>query len=54
MICEPLVSQPMATCVAESQHLASVDLSDHSDSKMSLKVDMFIGSDFYWDLVKGV
>lgn len=53
MICEPLITQPIATCVAENQHLASLDLADYSDGEASLEVDMLIGSDFYWDLVTG-
>ena len=50
MICEPLVNHPIDTCVAESQHLASLDLADHSDGETSLEADLLIGSDFYWDL----
>lgn len=52
-ICEPLVSQPIATCVSEGCHLASLDLADYSDGETSLEVDMLVGSDFYWDLVTG-
>jgi len=53
VICEPLVSQPIATCVSESHHLSSLDLADYSDGETSLEVDMLVGSDFYWDLVTG-
>ena len=53
MICEPLVSQPIASCLTDSQHLASLDLADYSSGEASLEVDMLIGSDFYWDLVTG-
>lgn len=52
-ICEPLVSQPIASCVSDSCHLASLDLADYSDGESSLEVDLLIGSDFYWDLVTG-
>ena len=51
MICEPLVSQPIAACAKENQHLASLDLADYSESDQSLEVDILIGSDYYWDLV---
>ena len=53
MICETSVSQPIATCVAESRHLASLDPADYSDSEASLEVDVLIGSDYYWHLVTG-
>ena len=51
-ICQPLVSQPIATCAAEAQHLASLNLADYTDGER-LDVDMLVGSDFYWDLVMG-
>ena len=53
MICEPLVSQPIAACAKENQHLASLDLADFSESDQGLEVDILIGSDYYWDLVTG-
>ena len=53
IICEPLVSQPIDTCVKENPQLLSLDLADYSDGKNKLEVDMLIGSDFYWDLVTG-
>ena len=34
-------------------HLASLDLADYSESEHSLEVDVFVGSDYYWDLVTG-
>lgn len=52
-ICEPLVSQPIASCVSDGCHLATLDLADYSDGESSLEVDLLIGSDFYWDLVTG-
>jgi len=51
MICEPLVSQPIAICVAENRHLASLDLADFSDGEASLEVNVLIGSNYYWHLV---
>ena len=43
----------MATCVRESQHLATLDLADYSEGETSWEVDMLIGSDYYWDIVTG-
>ncbi len=53
MICEPLVSQPIAMCMKESQHSSMLDLADYSDGESCLEVDVLIGSDIYWDLVTG-
>lgn len=53
MICEPLISQSITACVAESQHLASLDLADYATGETSLEVDILIGSDYYWQLVTG-
>ena len=53
MICEPLVSQPISTCVKENEHLASLDLADYSEGDQILRVDILVGSDYYWDLVTG-
>ena len=53
MICEPLVSQSISVCVSEYPHIASLDLADESDGASMLEVDMLIGSDYYWELVKG-
>ena len=39
--------------MAESQHLATLDLADYADGDTSLEVDMLIGSDYYWHLVTG-
>ena len=53
MIYKPLVSQPIASFLTDSQHLASLDLADYSSGEASLEVDILIGSDFYWDFVTG-
>lgn len=53
MICEPLVSQPIAACAKENQHLASLELADYSEGDQGLEVDILVGSDYYWDLVTG-
>ena len=53
MICEPLVTQPISTCIEENRHLASLDLADFADTSSNLEVDILIGSDYYWSLVTG-
>ena len=53
MICEPLAIQSIPACIEENQHLASHDLADFSDTSSSLRVDILIGSDYYWSLVTG-
>ena len=53
MICEPLASQPIAACVKENQHLASLELADYSEGDQGLEVDILVGSDYYCDLVTG-
>jgi hypothetical protein len=53
MICEPLATQPIPACIEENQHLASLDLADFADTSSRFKVDILIGSDYYWSLVTG-
>lgn len=53
LICEPLVSQPIAACAKENQHLVSLELADYSEGDQGLKVEILVGSDYYWDLVMG-
>ena len=48
-ICEPLVGQPIAACTEQHPHLLGLELANFS----SLSVDVFIGSDYYWELVTG-
>ena len=52
-ICEPLVGQPIATCIEENKHLAELQIADYFDGESSSNVDILIGSDHYWDLVTG-
>jgi len=48
---EPLVCQPISACVQQSKAFSGLYLADQSDGEGSLRVDMLIGSDYYWDLV---
>ena len=52
-ICEPLVGQPLTTCIEQHSHLLGLELADFSSSDSSLPVDVLIGSDYYWELVTG-
>lgn len=53
MICEPIICQPISFCQSDFSHLAGIDLADTSDGQGSLKVDILIGADQYWELVTG-
>ena len=52
-ICEPLVGQPIATCVEQYPHLAGLELADESSGSPNIPVDLLVGSDYYWHLVTG-
>jgi len=52
-ICDPLVSQPIATCIEKTNPFKGLDFADYADGKSSLQVDVLIGSDYYWELVTG-
>ena len=52
-ICDPLVSQPIATCIEKTNSFKGLDFANYSDGKSSLQVDVLIGSDYYWELVTG-
>ena len=52
-ICEPLVSQPITTCVQSHPHLLALELADTSDTGSSLPIDLLVRSDYYWELVTG-
>ena len=47
-ICDPLMSQPIAACIKNSISFKGLDFADYSDGKSSLRVDVLIGSDYYW------
>ena len=52
-VCDPLVSQPIATCIKKISSFKGLYFADYSDGKSALQVDVFIGSDYYWELVTG-
>ena len=52
-ICEPIACQPVSFCQRDFDHLAGIELADSSDGRGSMRVDLLIGSDQYWDLVTG-
>ena len=52
-ICDPLVGQPIATCIEKTSSFKGLDFADYSDGKSALQVDVLIGSDYYWEQVTG-
>ena len=52
-ICEPLVSQPIATCIEKISSFKGLEFADRADGSSSLQVDILVGSDYYWELVTG-
>ena len=52
-ICEPLTVQPISFCQKNFNHLEGLDLAASSDGSSGLNIDIFIGSDQYWELVTG-
>ena len=52
-ICDPLVSQPIATCIQKSDAFKGLEFADFSDGGSTLQVDVLIGCDYYWELVMG-
>ena len=52
-ICDPLVSQPIATCIENTNSFKGLEFAGYSDGKSSLQVNVLIGSDYYWELVTG-
>ena len=53
-ICDPLVSQPIATCIERSDSFIDLELTDYSHGRSTLQVDVLIGCDNYWELVLGM
>jgi len=51
MICEPPIGQPVDVCITQNPYLTSLELADWADQGSRLEVDVFIGTDYYWDLV---
>ena len=52
-ICEPLTSHPLVDCRETYPHLTGLELADDPGDDQSLRVDILIGSDHYWDLITG-
>ena len=52
-ICQPIACQPVSFCQRDFSHLTGIELADSSDGRESMKVDLLIGSDQYWNLVTG-
>ena len=52
-ICEPISYQPVALCQDKFDHLANLDLANHTDGSSCLQVDILVGSDQYWTLATG-
>ena len=50
-ICDPLVSQPIATCIERISSFKGLEFADHAGGNSSLEVDVLIGSVYYWELV---
>lgn len=51
MICEPLTSHPLVDCQRPYPHLTGLELANNPWDDQSLKVDVLIGSDRYWDVI---
>ena len=52
-ICQPLIGQPISSCIDAHRHLAALDLADCSTGDSSMEVDILVGSDYYWELATG-
>ena len=53
LICSPLTSQPITTSGECHEHLLGLELADSADGDDLLRVEVLIGSDWYWSLVTG-
>ena len=53
LICEPLTSPPVQSCIEKYSHLCCLDLADPSVGTGQVEPDVLIGSDYYWDLITG-
>ena len=45
MICEPLVSQPMNSCITQSSQIAGLELAEWADQQSLLEVDILVEAD---------
>ena len=53
LICKPLSYQPISLCQDKFEHVMDLDLADASGTHSHLDVDIFIGSDQYWNFITG-
>ena len=53
LICEPLTGQTVALARNMYRHLNGIHLADYSTGAEPAEVDILIGSDQYWRIVKG-
>ena len=51
-ICELIAPQPLNVCIKDCEHLSQLEFADSYDDS-PLKVDILIGSNYYWDLMMG-
>ena len=52
-ICAPIACQSIELAQATYEHLIELELADRTDGCSSLKIDVLIGADFYWNFVSG-
>ena len=52
-ICNPMSIQPIASCKLLYSHIAGLKLADPGETMGELKIDVLIGSDYYWEVVTG-
>ena len=52
-ICNPLTAQPIDLSRNQYEHLHGLDLTYSADVGDTLKIDLLIASDFYWEGYKG-
>ena len=51
-ICDPIHAPP-TTATGAYQHLYGLELADSGDTSGELKIDVLVGSDYYWQVVTG-
>jgi len=50
-ICKPLAGQTIELAVENYEHLRNLKLADSNPTNSGLKIDVLVGSDFYWDFL---
>ena len=53
LICQPLQGQSVEQVVNDNVCFSGLRLADYCAKSETLKVDMLVGSDYYWNLVTG-